>query len=192
MGAETRVVFVGDELVAGRGDPRAQGWPGRVAARTEPAAAITAYVLPVPDETTTALANRWEQEAARRFSRDGPNRLVIGLGWSDLNHGVSVARARLNLANILDRAAALHLPALVTGPPPRRPEEEAQIAAYSRAFAEVAERRETPYVEMLTPLTNHEQWLEDMVASGYTWPNQYGYGLMAWLVLNTHWSEWIK
>jgi acyl-CoA thioesterase I len=117
---------------------------------------------------------------------------VIGLGWSDLDAGVSVARSRLNLANILDRAANLHVPALVTGPPPRRAEEEAQIAAYSNAFAEVAERRQTPYVEMFTPLSNHEQWLEDMTASGHTWPNQYGYGLMAWLVLNTHWADWLK
>ena len=31
---ETRIHFIGDELVAGYGDPRALGWAGRVMART--------------------------------------------------------------------------------------------------------------------------------------------------------------
>jgi len=192
MTSETRVVFIGDDLVAGRGDPRAQGWPGRVVARTEPPAALTAYVLAAPGEATTGLANRWEDEADRRFNPEGPNRLVIGLGWSDLDNGVSVARARLNLANILDKAAAKKIPAMVVGPPPRRAEEESSISAYSEAFAEVSARRETPYVETLKPLANHEQWLEDMRASGFTWPAQFGYGLIAWLVLHSHWTEWVR
>jgi len=192
MATETRVVFIGDELTAGQGDPRGQGWPGRVVARTEPPATLTAYALAVPGETTAALANRWEPEAVRRFNPDGPNRLVVGLGWSDFEAGVSVARARLNLANILDKAASLKVPTMVVGPPPRRAEEEAALTAYSQAFAEVASRRDTPYVETLEPLRNHEQWLDDMRASNYAWPGQNGYGLMAWLVLHHNWSDWTK
>jgi len=192
MSSDTRVIVLGDELVAGRGDPRAQGWLGRVVARTEPAATITAYPLAMPGETTTALATRWEAETLPRLQPEGNNRLVIGLGWADLDHGVSVARARLNLANLLDKAAALRLPTMVIGPPPRRAEEGEQLSAYSKAFAEVAARRGTPYVEMLAPLANHDQWLADMVGSGYTWPDQTGYGLMAWLVLHNHWNEWVQ
>jgi len=190
--SETRVVFLGDELVAGRGDPRALGWAGRVLAQSEPAGSATGYVLAVPGETTTGLANRWEAEAQRRFNPAGPNRLVVGLGWADLDNGVSVARARLNLANILDRAAVLQVPTMVVGPPPRRAEEESQLSAYSRAFAEVATRRQTKYVETLAPLANHEQWLADLTASGYTWPAQFGYGLIAWLVINNHWANFVE
>jgi len=192
MGTETRVVFIGDDLVAGREDPRAQGWPGRVVARTEPPGSVTSYVLAVPGETTTALATRWEAEALKRFNPSGPNRLVVGLGWSDFDAGVSVARARLNLANILDKAASLRVPTMVVGPPPRKPEENSQLAAFSAAYAEVAGRRETPYVETLAPLTDHEQWLEDMHASAFTWPAQQGYGLIAWLVLHSNWESFIK
>ena len=192
MSTATNVVFIGDDLVAGRGDPRGQGWPGRVVARTEPPIIVTAYVLAVPSETTGAMATRWEAEALRRFTPEGQNRLVVGLGWADLDAQVSVARARLNLANILDKAANLKIPTLVVGPPPRKPEELAQLQTYSQAYGEVAGRRDTPYVETLTPLANHEQWLEDMRASGYSWPAQQGYGLIAWLVLHHHWEDWVK
>jgi len=193
IGNETRIVIVGDELAVGRGDPKALGWPGRVLARTDAPTKVTGYVLAVPNEASTMLANRWEPEATRRFHPDGPNRLVVGLGWSDLDAGVTVARARLNLANILDRAAALHVPTMVIGPPPRSIDasEHQKIADYSQAFAEVAARRETPYVETFAPLQNHEQWLADMRASGGTWPSQSGYGLLAWLVLHNHWDSWL-
>jgi hypothetical protein len=99
------------------------------------------------------------------------------------------------LANILDRAISLKVPALVLGPPPRRADEADKIAAYTKAFAEVSVRRGAPYVEMLAPLANHEQWLSDMCESGPTkgnWPGQYGYGLMAWLVLHNNWEQWLN
>ena len=38
---ETRLSFIGDELVAGHGDGRALGWTGRVMARTRGVDAIT-------------------------------------------------------------------------------------------------------------------------------------------------------
>jgi len=188
----TRLVIVGDELVAGAGDPRGQGWVGRVLARTEPPGSATPYVLAVPGETTTALSERWQREALLRFQPDGPNRLVIGLGWADLDAGISINRARLSLANILNEAADLQIPTMVVGPPPRRPEEHDQLAEYSRAFAEATTRRGSPYIETLNQLANHEQWIADMQASGYTWPGQYGYGLIAWLVFNSPWNEWLK
>ena len=34
--AQIRICVVGDELIAGAGDPRGLGWLGRVSAQTEP------------------------------------------------------------------------------------------------------------------------------------------------------------
>ena len=68
-----RICVVGDELVAGVGDPKALGWLGRVTARTprtplEPPPAVLA--LPVPGETTAGLAARWEAEVMLRLGPD--------------------------------------------------------------------------------------------------------------------------
>ena len=57
---ELRIIAVGDELVAGVGDPRALGWLGRVLARTpSDSVALESFVLACPREGTEALASRW-------------------------------------------------------------------------------------------------------------------------------------
>jgi len=188
---ELRLVVIGDELVAGAGDPKALGWVGRVAARTAAPERLTTVTLAVPGETTTALGSRWEDEVRRRLAPDADNRLVVGLGRADLGAGLSLARSRLNLANVLDVADQWKLPAFVVGPPPGGAADGDRLAELSAAFGDVASRRRVPYVETYAPLAAHEQWLGDMAAGDGDLPSQAGYGLMAWLVLHTGWHAWL-
>lgn len=184
-----RLFVVGDELVSGIADPRALGWLGRVVARSGPEDLLVCQ-LSVPGETTTALGARWEAEVARR--RGGTSEhLVVALGAHDLAAGTSLARSRLNLANLLDRAEQLQLPVLVVGPPPRTDLDEAGQAALSTAFGDVCRRRRVPYVETYQPLAAHEQWLADLALTDGVHPGQAGHGLLAWLVLHHEWAEWI-
>lgn len=166
------------------------GWVGRVAARTQADETISYYTLGVPGETTTALAARWETECNRRFAK-GPGRLVVAPGSADLDHGVSLARSRLNLANIVDDATSANLPTFVVGPCPRPGVDERALAGLSDAFADVCGRRRVPYVETFAPLVAHEQWQADVAAGDGQHPGQAGYGLLAWLVLHNGWHEWM-
>ncbi|MGO1561851.1 Lipolytic enzyme, G-D-S-L [Actinomycetales bacterium JB111] len=186
-----RICVLGDELVAGQGDPRALGWVGRVLARTHLAGDPFVAALPVPGETSTELAGRWENETASRFHAPADNRLVIGLSATDVLAGVSTARSRLNLANIIDVASTRDIRCFVVGPPPRRDADERALARVSEAFADVCQRRHVPYVEAFEPLRTHEQWLADMHAGDGVVPSQAGYGLLAWLVLHEGWLGWI-
>jgi len=186
-----RLAVVGDELAAGVGDPKGLGWVGRVTARTPTPTPPAVLTLAVPGETSTGLGARWEEEADRRFAADADNRLVIGLGRADIGAGLSLARSRLNLANILDVADQRRIPAFVVGPPPGRPADADRLADLSAAYADVATRRRVPYVDTFTPLAAHEQWLADMAAGDGVLPSQAGYGLMAWLVLHTGWHTWL-
>ncbi|SEE99518.1 GDSL-type esterase/lipase family protein [Ruania alba] len=185
-----RICVIGDELVAGVGDARGLGWTGRVAARTRSDEVLEYYPLPVPNETTTALSARWETECNRRFG-PGENRLVVAPGSADLRHGVTLARSRLNLANVLDDASARQIPTFVLGPPPRTDTDAAAQAELSTAFSDVCSRRGVPYVETYAPLADHEQWLADLASSGGTHPEQAGYGLLTWLVLHNGWHDWL-
>lgn len=192
MSTARRVIVLGDETAAGFGDPRCLGWLGRVMARSQgadPAEAIVTLTLAVPQETTSQLAARWEREVA---TRTGPQTwLVIALGAHDLAAGISLARSRLNLANLLDASISGRTPTMVVGPPPRQDLDVAAQRELSAAFADVCRRRRVPYVDTFLPLLDHEQWRADLAAGDGIHPAQAGHGLLAWLVLHQGWHTWL-
>ena len=221
IGPQLRVCVVGDELVAGIGDPRALGWAGRVAVRTrteEDTPAVTVMPLGVTGEDSAGLRERWHEESRRRWdptAAPGQNRLVIGLGHADAVAGLSLARSRLNLADVLDAATQASIPVFVVGPPPPAdPELHPAVAELAHGWADVAQRRGVPFVDCFSPLVGHEQWFTDLEtedgptrstlpSNGHgghaaaassvrmpTVPGQVGYGLLAWLVLHGGWHRW--
>ncbi len=192
----THIFFVGDELTAGHGDPKALGWTGRVAARTLPLAPeLRFHTLAVPGETTGELTARWDDEALRRIgeapSGTPPNAVLFAIGRNDVHRGISPTMTRLNIANTLDRAKALGFRTMLAGPPPGRTEDQQAIAELSALCEESAARRGVPYVDMFGPLARHEQWVADMAMGDESLPHQAGYGLMAWLVLHSAWHDWL-
>ena len=192
-----RICVIGDELVAGVGDPRGLGWVGRAVARTDFLDPPTVVTLAMPGENTGELATRWEAEVTPRIDATTTTRLIIAIGTADTAAGISIPRARLSVANIVDRAATLKLTPLVVGPPPLAGADRSHLEALSRACQEVCERRHVIYVDTIHPLHAHDQWLEDMAASqartesGAVLPGQAGYALLAWLVLHQGWYQWL-
>lgn len=189
--SETRIIILGDELVAGTADPRRLGWVGRVMSRTPYAPDQHVLPLAVPSESTLGLSQRFTTEVVPRLDKRCDNRLVLGLGVTDALTGrMSAARSRLNVANVLDQAASHQMPCFVVGPPPLPGVDPTQLAYFSRVCQEVCQRRKVPYVDTFTPLRNHDQWLSDLAASEGL-PGQAGYGLIAWLVLHRGWVTWL-
>ena len=186
------VVTLGGALAAGAGDPKNQGWVTRVMARTgADDLRLTAYSLAVVGDTSAQVLLRSTTEAPSRWGAHADRRLLVSLGLEDAREGVSIARHRLNLANVLDAAAASGIGAFVVGPAPTGDAElDDALAHYSEAQADVCDRRGVPFVECLTPLRHHDQWLTDVVTGGGL-PAQAGYGLIAWLVLNNGWRAFI-
>ncbi|GAA1333005.1 MULTISPECIES: GDSL-type esterase/lipase family protein [Brachybacterium] len=195
-----RVIALGDELLAGVGDARALGWLGRaVASAQDPSARIDVFTSALPGETSAELAERWDDAVRRRMDpeaqADGSieHRVVIAPGRADVEHGVSMARARLNLAKILDGLERLRVPAFVVGPPPSRDRgRSAAVRELSDAYADVCSRRRVPFVDMVAGLEGHEQWEGDLARTDGDHPGQTGYGLMAWLVLHSGFEDWVS
>src|SRR5215213_7263788 len=116
---DVRLCAVGDSYVAGVGDPRALGWLGRVLVRTATAeVSVTAYNLGVRGDSSADVLARWREESSRRWFDGAENRLVVGVGCNDVGSGLSLARSRLNLANVVDDAVSDGLEPFVVGPPP--------------------------------------------------------------------------
>ena len=140
-----RICFIGDELVAGVGDPRGLGWVGRVNAHSTFDVPATFLTLAVPSETTKQMAARWEAEVLPRLADGEPHGLVIGIGPGDIPAGISTARSRLNLANITDRATSLGIPSFVVGPPPLAGVDSGALKALASSCSEVCGRRGIPH-----------------------------------------------
>lgn len=189
----TTVAVIGGPLVAGLGDGRGLGWVGRVTARTLPSLPdLRVFPLAVPQEDSSGLHARTIAEASLRFTDDGDNRLVLALGSGDLDSGRSVARARLDVANVLDEALARKVSAFVIGPPPEyNSERNRAIAELNTSFSDVAKRRGIAYVDTFTPLLGHPVWQREIASSRDHLPAQEGYGLLAWLVLHRGWFPWL-
>ena len=189
----TTVAVVGGPLVAGHGDGRGLGWVGRVTARTLPSLAdLRVFPLAVPHEDSSGLHARTIAEASLRFTSDGDNRLVLALGSGDLDSGRSVARARLDVANVLDEALARKVSTFVIGPPPEyNSDRNRGIAELNTSFSDVAKRRGIAYVDTFTPLLGHPVWQREISSSRDHLPAQEGYGLLAWLVLHRGWFPWL-
>ena len=187
------LVFIGDAYVAGYGDPKGLGWVSRVVGRTPHADVdITAYQLGVRDESSADVLARWRIECPPRWAGRSEKRLVVAVGHSDAANSMSTARVRLNLANILDDAAASGVAAFVVGPPPTLDADlNMRLEIVVEAQADVCARRGVPYVDCYRPLIGHEQWLSDLGTTGDVYPGQAGYGLIAWLVLHGGWDQWL-
>ena len=188
-----RIVILGDGLVSAAGDPKGMGWVGRVTAKTPSTTPrIDIFTLPAPDETTSMLAERWTDEVKRRFSADTENRLVIALSNADPAAGISISRSRLNIATIVDEAKRAGIESFLVGPTPHRnPELNSEIEHLASGFEDVASRRGIPFVDCFRPLVDHEGWNEEINLAENHLPGQIGHGLIAWLVLNRGWYEWL-
>jgi len=182
---------LGDGVVGGYGDARHLGWVGRVLARTALTQPLFTVCLPVLGETTTSLAARWREETNRRWDPEERRFLLVAPGGADVNSGLSLARSRLNLANILDEATADGIATYVVGPSPSLHTERRALGQLSRAFYDVADRRGVTYVDTFEPLQANSQWLADLGTTDGVHPTQVGYGLLAWLVLHQGWYEWL-
>ena len=187
-----RVVILGDELLTGAGDPKGLGWLGRVQARLPRGENVAFFPLAMVDENTGELLERWKSEALKRFSPESENYLVIALSSKDIEAGTTISRSRLNLASLLDDAQREGVKTFVVGPTPLgNAEYDAEVEHLNAGFYDVVKRRQIRYVDCFSPLKDHEGWLGEVTASERNLPGQVGYGLIAWLVLNRGWFEWL-
>jgi len=187
-----RVVALGDELLTGAGDPKGLGWFGRVQARLPKGEDVAFFPLAKIGETTAELHARWQAEALPRFSPQTENFLVVCPSSKDIEAGVTISRSRLNLASLLDDAIREGVSVLVVGPAPTGVAEyDFEVAHLNDGFADVVKRRQLRYVDCFSPLRTHEEWLREIEIHPRKLPGQVGYGLIAWLVLNRGWFEWL-
>ncbi|MDR2508951.1 MAG: GDSL-type esterase/lipase family protein [Candidatus Ancillula sp.] len=189
------ICIVGDECVQGYGDELQLGFIGRILKRVAKDINVVTYNLGRFGADSTSVSKHLEADVNERLSADTDgevqNRLIIMMPSRDIDQ-MPTSRSRLNLANILDKNNFPHYRAMVIGPTPRSLDENGRIAELSNACKDVCARRNIPYVDLFSSLVENKQWIHSMLASGAKYPDQVGYGLIAWVVLHSDFERFIK
>lgn len=184
---DVRVCVFGDSFVAGVGDPKALGWVGRVAARTPPSTgvALTMYPLGVRGQTTEDIVVRMPLESSPRFARGDEHGLVLAVPANAADAPTrSIATLEFGLGSVSARR-------LVVGPPPLGPADvRARIAQLDDALTAMCDRLDLPYISTYRALVGRRPWLDQKFADGVH-PGQAGYGMLANVILNGGWYEWL-
>ena len=196
--ADRRVLFFGDSLVAGVGDPVGLGWVGRVVAASFGAGLpVTGYNLSVRGETSVQIGSRWRQETRARFGPGADTRVVLSFGTNDATIAGGQRRVGEDgscgaVRVILERAAMIGVPAFVVGPAPvDDPEQNRRIQALSVAFGNVCAARGTPFVSVVESLLASHVWRGQVAHGDGAHPAAEGYEALAQLVLASGWTDWL-
>ncbi|HWY89360.1 MAG TPA: GDSL-type esterase/lipase family protein [Solirubrobacteraceae bacterium] len=196
---DRRLLFFGDSLVAGVGDPSGRGWVGQiVAASFGGGLPFTAYNLGVRRETSEQVAARWRSEALPRLLPEADMRIVVSFGANDttIEHGrlrVAPERSCAALDGILEGAGALGLTPLVIGPAPvDNAQQNERIHALSASFSEICSNAGVSFIGVVEQLLATEIWMTQVMAGDGAHPSAEGYDALADLILAAGWKDWLR
>jgi lysophospholipase L1-like esterase len=197
-GPDRRVLFFGDSITAGVGDPEGRGWVGRVVEMSHAAGLpLTGYSLGVRRETSVDVAARWRDEARPRLLAGADCRVVFAAGVNDATIEDGAQRvepevSEATLARMLDEAAALGLPAFVVGPAPVSDAgQTTRLSSLSERFRTVCAVRGVAFCGVLEPLVASAVWLREAEAGDGAHPAATGYEVLTRLVLAGGWLDWL-
>src|SRR5215208_989499 len=115
---DTRLLFIGDSIVAGSGDDECRGWVGRVGTAARRAGIDhTPYNLGIGGDTAADVLARWQEEVTRRLNPEIENRLVVQVGVNDARDGVErpADDSARDLRAFVEAARGIGLDPLVVG-----------------------------------------------------------------------------
>lgn len=195
---DRRVLFFGDSFVAGVGDPRGQGWVGRIVETAFAAGQpFTAYNLGVRHETSVQVAARWRAETAPRVLEGAEMRVVFAFGANDTRLENGALRTAIEdscetLAGALEEAAALSLPVAVAGPPPLGDAANLRrVVELGARFGEVCAGQRVPYLPTAETLIASRTWMDEAAANDGAHPSAGGYDLLAEVLIDAGLLDWL-
>jgi acyl-CoA thioesterase I len=195
---DRRVLFFGDSLVAGVGDPTGRGWVGRVvAASFDVGLPLTAYNLGVRAETSVQVAARWRGETLPRLVPGADQRIALSFGANDttVDRGglrVTSERSCAALAGMLEEVDEIGMTSLVIGPAPvDDPQQNERIQALSASFSEICASAGVRFISVVEELLATPSWMTQVAAGDGAHPAANGYEALADLIIAGGWADWL-
>jgi acyl-CoA thioesterase-1 len=105
-----RILALGDSLTAGYGLPPEQGFAAKLQAMLSRTGPVTVIDAGISGDTSAAGLSLLDWEMPEK-----PDAALVELGANDMLRGVDPRSTRDNLAKILERLGAAHIPVLLCG-----------------------------------------------------------------------------
>lgn len=194
MVQDIRICFVGESFVNGTGDRTYLGWTGRLCADlAQQGHLVTHYNLGIRRETSTELLARWQPECDRRLPAGCDNRIVFCFGVNDTTLASGTTRVELeqsiqNAQQILKVAQENYAVLMISPAAISDSNQNSRIQTLSQRFAQLCGELNIPYLDIFTPLSQSEIWLQEVAAGDRYHPDAGGYAEFAQIVQN--WSVW--
>ncbi|NJM95443.1 MAG: lipase [Acaryochloridaceae cyanobacterium CSU_5_19] len=196
---DLRICFVGDSIVNGRGDLGCLGWTGRVCASMHRRGYdFTSYNLGVCGHTSGDIEDRWLAEVLRRCPAGSNGRIVFSFGINDTLQAGTYSRVELPItlenARRIFRTAKLRYPILMIGPTViADPEQNMRVKALSEQLSILCHELDVPFLDVWTPLSNSNLWLNDLNSGDGYHPASAGYSELAAIFLKwSAWTQWFE
>ncbi|GHT81375.1 lysophospholipase [Actinomycetota bacterium] len=185
------LVIIGDQVAQGYGDQAKLGVVGRILKSEAQDLNVIDYNLGIYASNSAKISKRLNDDLFDRFDTSNKNRLLIFMPSADIDE-FSTSRSRLNLANMIDQTMYPNQRIMVVGPPPRNLDDEIKLDNLSRSLSDVCARRNVRYVDLFHRLKDDAQWINSMLKTDGKYPDQTGYGLLAWLVRDGGFMEFLR
>lgn len=194
---DIRIGFLGESFVNGTGDRTYLGWTGRVCQTlSQQGYPVTHYNLGIRRETSTELLHRWQAECDRRFSAGCDNRLVFCFGVNDTTLDGSKPRVELpqsmdNTRQILSRAKEKYSVFMISPAAIPDTDQNDRIRQFTEQLLPLCNELEIPFLDVFTPLSRSQIWLQEATANDGYHPDAAGYTEFARLVQTSAvWQRW--
>lgn len=194
---DIRIGFLGESFVNGTGDRTHLGWTGRVCQTlSQQGYQVTHYNLGIRRETSTELLQRWPAECDRRFPVGCDNRLVFCFGVNDTtldggNPRVELAQSIDNTRQILSRAKEKYSVFMISPAAIPDADQNDRIRQFTKQLLPLCDELEIPFLDIFTPLSRSQIWLQEAAANDGYHPDAAGYTEFAQQVqTSAAWHRW--
>lgn len=188
------LMFFGDSLVNGTGDPGCLGWPGRCCIDAwRSGRQVTCYNLGVRTESSRQVLKRWYKEYEPRVLQGQDVSIVFSYGTGDSaapqgERRIPLRETGMNTREILEDAAGLGK-LLFVGPPPVQDRGHTERnRETAREIERVCTELGVPFLDVLPTLLESTSYMSDLGHGDGIHPSVDGYFKLAETVIA--WDAW--
>ncbi|WP_027720914.1 GDSL-type esterase/lipase family protein [Maridesulfovibrio zosterae] len=179
------LVFIGDSLTLGVGDPERLGWAGRICKRIDPdGSKITAYNLGIRASSSKHISSRWKYETDKRINQKNNSMLIFSFGAADFVNGLKRKESIANAKQILKSASTFFKVAFISPPPVIDKLRDSNISELSDNLIELCQNLDIPYLNINYSLRKKTAYIADIGNGDGVHPGSIGYEIMTEIIFD--------